>query len=487
MKKTILTIMVAAMMLVAFTACEQQVPDLNGQVPTNAIITQTGTFVEGQMFDPTQFSVKLTYKNGYTETVSGANIVTLDSEEAYVVPGDTVSVNVTTVGGTSNGQQMIGNAQLNVKKIESVTVVAPKSVNEGDDINSMAVKSLFTVTVNYDGGTIAVKPSEFKIVNLTTTSADNDPENPANDSVTIDVYLASDAKVASSDEFSVVVIDPDAEPTEEPEYVWLDHQVVWGQVEASSSVKYIKRGIFNADNMIDLYKVYVKEGETTTDNGFYLIPLTASDYKDLTIELASTGGYLDANNKNRFADSDSIAVTFSMTYVSDDVYGELKTVEATNGSIDLADLEEVKAADMPAGLTGKVYTLADGSSISTTATAISITDLIDDYPTAVKVESSSTKENPVAEETEHKGLITSDIISVLGTSWASGYTPSKENQDLEDSTYTITFDPEKASVPETAAAESVNQMTVKYTVEMTTQYEKSTVFTGSFSEYVKAN
>ena len=357
MKKTILTIMVAAMMLVAFTACEQQVPDLNGQVPTNAIITQTGTFVEGQMFDPTQFSVKLTYKNGYTETVSGANLVTLDSEDAYVVPGDTVSVNVTTIGGTSNGQQMIGQAQLNVKTIESVTVVAPESVNEGADINSMAVKSLFTVTVNYDGGTIAVKPSEFKIVNLTTTSADTDPENPANDSVTIDVYLASGTKVASSDAFSVVVVDPDAPAPEDPEFTWTGNlaYAVTPASELSSGLAYIERGTFD-ESMITVYKEMADQ-----DSNKKYEELTLGSNETLSITLTNKLSRTEEDDI-RFDESGKASISIVYIYVDDDEFGKILTV----------------GNDKIVGVVSFSDTNPDGT-VSGTAKTVEITGLVDDY------------------------------------------------------------------------------------------------------------
>ena len=58
-KKSIFVVALAALMLIAFTACEQApiVMNPNGKIPTNVVITQTGDFVIGQQFD----SSKLLY------------------------------------------------------------------------------------------------------------------------------------------------------------------------------------------------------------------------------------------------------------------------------------------------------------------------------------------------------------------------------------------------------------------------------------------
>ena len=74
MKKTILTIMVAAMMLVAFTACEQQMPTYkNADYLT---VSQTTAFIEGQEFNANNFEVVVHYTDGSTSTIPGAGVIT---------------------------------------------------------------------------------------------------------------------------------------------------------------------------------------------------------------------------------------------------------------------------------------------------------------------------------------------------------------------------------------------------------------------------
>ena len=77
-KKSIFVVALAALMLIAFTACEQApiVMNPNGKIPTNVVITQTGDFVIGQQFDSSKFAVSFAYEN--TDAllpVNDANIV----------------------------------------------------------------------------------------------------------------------------------------------------------------------------------------------------------------------------------------------------------------------------------------------------------------------------------------------------------------------------------------------------------------------------
>ena len=109
-KKSIFVVALAALMLIAFTACEQQpnVWNPNGKTPTMATITQTGSFVYGQLFDASKFSVEVTYEDGSVSTISGSGIVTLDSETSWVKDGDTVSVALGTNGSVTGKASVYG-------------------------------------------------------------------------------------------------------------------------------------------------------------------------------------------------------------------------------------------------------------------------------------------------------------------------------------------------------------------------------------------
>ena len=84
MKKSILTIALAAMMLVAFTACEQQVPNVLPDDVNYITIVQTEDAVEGKAFDPSLFNVMVYSSNPNVApvTVSGKGYVSLTDSSA---------------------------------------------------------------------------------------------------------------------------------------------------------------------------------------------------------------------------------------------------------------------------------------------------------------------------------------------------------------------------------------------------------------------
>ncbi len=73
MKKTILTIMVAAMMLVAFTACEQQMPTYKTPVGMTLQASKT-VYLEGEAFDESTLTGVVTYSDGSSDTFTGSQL-----------------------------------------------------------------------------------------------------------------------------------------------------------------------------------------------------------------------------------------------------------------------------------------------------------------------------------------------------------------------------------------------------------------------------
>ena len=90
MKKSILTIALAAMMLVAFTACEQQVPNVLPDDVNYITIVQTEDAVEGKAFDPSLFNVMVYSSNPNVApvTVSGKGYVSLTDSDAKTFAPD---------------------------------------------------------------------------------------------------------------------------------------------------------------------------------------------------------------------------------------------------------------------------------------------------------------------------------------------------------------------------------------------------------------
>ena len=69
MRKNVFIGVLAALMLFAFTACEQEPIDVNGYVPTMATIVQNSAIIEGQPITADLFTATVTFRNGKTDVV----------------------------------------------------------------------------------------------------------------------------------------------------------------------------------------------------------------------------------------------------------------------------------------------------------------------------------------------------------------------------------------------------------------------------------
>ena len=74
MKKCILIGALAALMLFAFTACEQQVPNFIEKTPTAMSVVSTPEYLVGEKADPNQIKVEIVYANGDVETKTAATL-----------------------------------------------------------------------------------------------------------------------------------------------------------------------------------------------------------------------------------------------------------------------------------------------------------------------------------------------------------------------------------------------------------------------------
>ena len=453
-KKSIFVVALAALMLIAFTACEQpaNIWNPNGKVPTNAVITQTGDwFVSGQTFDPSRFSVAITYADGSSETVSGTNLVQLDAKGSlggtsssnsarnYVLPGDGVkaTVGTTTITGNSGITPVNAVGTLNVAAIDSVTITGPaeKTLESGKSTVTLA-ESEYTVSISYSTPagkqTMTLDPDDY---NLVITKGSGDAAASFGElgqekyKISANVQFSSDETIKSSDPFAFEVKAYEA-PTE-----WTGKHIYAELVKEteSSSFAYIKGGKVSTA-MVKVYQTNSdnEDGTTVLDEittGFTVKPEAAVDAKD---------------NADRFSKTANGGIIVSYVY-TDPVTEKIETL---------------------------TYTTADVT-------------LRDDYPLAISVKSTSTEKAPATNGASHQQLYTSGSIVVYATKWASGiataeggdaYTYSADNNPL-----TITFTPETATNDGTEAAAEKD---VSYVVTMKDQYTGSTTFTGSFKEWV---
>ena len=160
-KKSIFVVALAALMLIAFTACEQAPIEMPKSV-INAAIRQTGIFLEGQAFDSSKFAVDVTYSDKTTETISGANVVTLVDATKGVKNG--VNVQATIGKGSSTAVTYYGS--LTAYTVDSFTVTQNAtyySDTEAEDISAADFTIVANYTANGSAATYTVTPSEYTV------------------------------------------------------------------------------------------------------------------------------------------------------------------------------------------------------------------------------------------------------------------------------------------------------------------------------------
>ena len=343
-KKSIFVVALAALMLIAFTACEQpaNIWNPNGKIPTALNITQNEPFVEGQLFDASKFSVEVVYQDGSKETTKSANVTLQaagDSTSSVLTPGAVVSAKLQTVGTTESIEVSTTKA-IDVRTIDSVTVVAPESVLVGSDVESLAIKSLFTVTVNYEGGTLAVKPSEFKLALDTETPDEEDATEPANEAV-ISVYLATaqtgDALITSDG--VPVWIDAEAKT---PDVIWTgdivaefkDYEDETVNPDGATPNPYVQRMVFNEEDVL-VYKLMSDGSKVQLVEGTAEAGQEELGEKDkLTFELVNA--IVDGEDA-RYAATSTNKVNVTYKYVADAAIGAYETATTTASVTTRAD------------------------------------------------------------------------------------------------------------------------------------------------------
>ena len=155
MKKSISAILVAALMLFAFTACEQQVPDFQGYYPTMVTVAQNGVIVDGQTATPAMFTATVTYANGEKGAVDG--IVTIENGEA-----------IASVTGV-DGKAITAKTDVVYTKVQSFAVSGDtQSVTQ----NGKPDYSKLTLTATYDGGTYTYTSSDRVSVGASSSAVD---------------------------------------------------------------------------------------------------------------------------------------------------------------------------------------------------------------------------------------------------------------------------------------------------------------------------
>ena len=217
-KKSILMVCISALMaLTMFVGCDNA-PVLPSFV-VGGTINQTGDFLEGQTFDPSKFTVTITYDNGRIVAADETVSVYLDKdtgETGKVNAGDTVKADL---GKNYADSDICATAAVRVYSIKSIAVTGPESYAVANTSFEVPVSDL-TVTATYLDSSNAEKtmvlvPGEYTVdpVSLPTLSEDN-PTVEASAKVTANIGKFLD--VASETQFDFTATW-DGESTKLPE------------------------------------------------------------------------------------------------------------------------------------------------------------------------------------------------------------------------------------------------------------------------------
>ena len=164
MKKTILTIMVAAMMLVAFTACEQQpnVWNLVGKTVEYVTIQSGDTeYLVGQPFDASRYTLAITYKDGTTGTENGNGILSVADKAEDTAGSKSVDVTIGEYKGTLNV------TYYDIDKLTIEGAATTSVVKDTTDPNKIDLTGA-TVTAYYanSGKTMELAENEYKVMSV---------------------------------------------------------------------------------------------------------------------------------------------------------------------------------------------------------------------------------------------------------------------------------------------------------------------------------
>ena len=455
-KKSIFVVALAALMLIAFTACEQPVPGLSKSI-IDATIVQNGTFLVGQPYDASKFSVNVTYSDKSTGTLEGVNVVYAEEggDASSVQNGDNVEVTLPfsapNYSGTSNVQKDVTfTGSIVAYTIDSITVSGPATVNSTDGSAKAPKASDLSAVASYRDSSGAVKTVNLIAADLSLVTTgdgapafvDKDTTEVTKDEPTalasVKVYVKWQSAAAANFQYTVQYVESTG-PAPEYEYDYLvddaDIPVVGIQIlDETSSNRRIQRGLFDAEDFVAVYHILVPVDEdgavvekTDFVEAYTTVGLDAPEYYQLEELKPASGETLSisltsplAGTTDRFDEAETAELTFEYEYIAD-------PIKETYGTITNSDVASITYDE-------------DGAIVVTEATAPEITDLIADYATDVDIVWNYAEEGYEDNAIEAGTTFDDGDFTITATEWKSGYKP----ETAEEVSGTVVFDPEEA-------------------------------------------
>ncbi len=292
MKKTILTIMVAAMMLVAFTACEQQMPTYKNADFIS--VNQTTAFIKGQPFDASYFTVTLHYTDGSTSTVGSTGIV---SAPNWAAGDHTVTAKInedlqaTIKANVVDPTSAVVNATVNA----DYTVVTGAGLSEKDLVtevikDSSPAKTYITVdSVVLSNGdtTFTITDSDYVTVKANISVE----QRTTAGTYQIPFEVTYDDNEVETESVATINVVPATESKSELKGIRLTYSVTGEAYD--EALKELPSSLFIDDEVtITVNKVYEKDGKESLSpvaNGGYVIQAKTGDkYGAVTPETDGT-------------------------------------------------------------------------------------------------------------------------------------------------------------------------------------------------------
>ena len=327
MKKRVLVGMLAALMLVAFVACDNQVPQIpstNHSVSEIQYVSGPLSYTAGDAFDPSAYEIRLVYLDGMNpEVVNGRAYLTVDSmPEANVTENSRVPVKY-------NNEVVfyvdVYTADVVVDITNGITSV-PNNITSQAAVSTEGLTATLVLgdgtTSTYDASTLITSYSNFKV---TVTTDEGYPVTLVADGVEVDNWTVS--KEPNVGEASKLIVE-----------------YTVGDEKPSASIA-------TADVYYD--DVVTVAVYTADANNNKIEQLNASDLEALTGTIPSSLSYevgSAANNATFYYDNNGTALTGSISIPSGRDWIESvanpslkanKTFTAGTGSITASDFEAV--------------------------------------------------------------------------------------------------------------------------------------------------
>ena len=211
MKKGILIGVLAALMLFAFTACEQQMPEFPSEGSVQAAVITSGDtkYLLGDSFDPSRYMVNIRFSDGKSEEVAGTSILTVVNDTFGEEVGfEPIAVNYGTETLNKVFVQIVGPDEI-VLDTTGATLEY-----EYDDYIALTASSFpvsgVKATINYADG----QTKEGEVVATGTRSTMNaDPGYGKTATGTITVTVTNNGVEVGTQTYDVTVTSSEEAPT----------------------------------------------------------------------------------------------------------------------------------------------------------------------------------------------------------------------------------------------------------------------------------